>query len=275
MSIRLCVGVYAKNGYEPEQMGLKVYSLEELCVFIREHAYLLDDGFMEEALGAWLSEECELTDLGEELRKACQKRISLKSFVEIILEYARFFSEEEIKAIGNIIVENSHLSLYEKKKARADALVKQGHFGLAGKEYGSLLKMLPENQTILKGEIYQGCGVCLANMFYYELAGEYFLKAHGMTGKIACYQQYLWTKRLSVSEPEYMKFLKEHEEAYEDSVNMEETLEELKTQWEDSHSGRLLKAIHKEKEERGIAAYQKRLEERVEYLKDSYREMIE
>lgn len=275
MSIRLCMGGYAKNGYEPEHMGFKIYSLEELCLFMKENAYLLDDGFRDETLGTWLAEECELPELGEELRKACQKRISLKSFVEIILDYACFFPEEQRKAIGNIIVENSHLSLYEKRKARADALVKKGQFGLAGREYGSLLKMLPQNQNILRGEIYQGCGICLANMFYFELAGEYFLKAHSMTGKIACYQQYLWTKRLSVSEKEYMEFLKEHEEAYEDSVNMEETLEELKQQWEDSHGGMLLKAIHQEKEEGGIAAYQKKLDNRVEYLEDFYREMIE
>ncbi len=275
MSIRLCMGAYAKKGYEPEHMGIKVYSLEELCVFLKEHAYLLDDGFVEEDLGVWLAEECDLAKLGEELKKAAQKKISLKSFVEMILEYACFFSEEVQKEIGNIIVENSHLSLYEKKKARADALVKKGHFGLAGKEYGSLLKMLPPNQTILKGEIYHGCGVCLANMFYFELAGEYFLKAHSMTGKIACYQQYLWTKRLSVTQKEYVEFLKEHEEAYEDSVDMEETLENLKQQWEESYSGRLLKTIGKEKEERKISAYQNKLDKRVEYLKDSYREMIQ
>ena len=34
MRIRLCIGEYAKNGYEPERMGIKVYSIEELCYFI-------------------------------------------------------------------------------------------------------------------------------------------------------------------------------------------------------------------------------------------------
>ena len=88
MSIRLCIGDYAKNGYEPEHMGMKVYSLEELCFFIKENAYLLDDSFVEDGLGSWLAKECGLQELGEELQKAARKKVSIKSFVGIILEYA-------------------------------------------------------------------------------------------------------------------------------------------------------------------------------------------
>ncbi len=274
MSIRLCIGNYAKNGYEPEYMGIKVYSLEELCFFIRENAYLLDRRFVDESLGNWLISECGLQELGEELNKAARKKVSLKSFIGIILEYACFFSKEINSEIENIIVENSSLSIYEKKKARADALVRKGHYGLGGKEYAKLLQMLPDDLTILKGEIYHGCGVCLAKMFYFTLAGEYFLKAHTLTGKIASYQQYLWTKRLSMTETEYVEFLKQHEEAYEDSVEMEEYLEELGSQWERSHTGMLFAGIQKEKETRRVAEYQNKLKDRVDYLKDAYREMI-
>lgn len=274
MSIRLCMGEYASVGYEPEAMGIKVYSLEELVFFIRENAVLLDDGFMDESLEEWLTAECKLQELGEELRKANRKRVNLKSYVAIILEYAGFYSGDINKQIENVIAENSSLSIYEKKKTKGDVLVQKGHYGKAGREYARLLQMLPEDMTILRGEIYQGCGVCLAKMYYFKLAGEYFLKAHTLTGKIACYHQYLWTKRLSMSEKEYVEFLRVHEEAYEDSVEMEEYLEDLSAQWEHSHSGMLLQGIRKEKELRKIAEYQNKLKERVDYLKDAYREIV-
>lgn len=274
MSIRLCIGEYASVGYEPEDMGIKVYSLEELVYFVRENAVLLDSGFMDESLGEWLAVECKLQELGDELRKASRKRVSLKSYVGILLEYAGFYSKEINEQIETIIVENSNLSIYEKKKARGDALVQKGHYGKAGREYAKLLQILPEDMTVLRGEIYHGCGVCLAKMFYFKLAGEYFLKAHTLTGKIASYHQYLWTKRLAMSEGEYVEFLREHEEAYEDSVEMEEYLEQLGVQWEHSHSGMLLQGIQKEKEYRRIAEYQNKLKERVGYLRDAYREMV-
>lgn len=275
MSVRLCIGEYAKNGYEPEQMGIRVYSLEELCFFIRENAYLLDDGFIEVQLGEWLSRECNLSELGEELKKAAYRKISLKAFVGIILEYACFFSKEVNTEIENVIEKNNCLSIYEKRKAKADALLKRGYPGLAGREYGKLLQILPDEQTILKGEIYQGCGICLAKMFYFSKAGEYFLKGHKLTGRIVCYQQYLWTKRLSMTEKEYMEFLQEHKEAYEDSLEMEEVLEGLQEQWEDSRQAMILRNIRLEKEMRNIAQYQKMIEQRVEYMKDAYREMLQ
>ena len=126
MSIRLCMGEYAKTGYEPERMGIKVYCLEELVFFIKENAFLLDDGFMDDSLSEWLTEECKLKELGDELRRASRRRISLKSYISIILEYAGFYPKEVNENIENIIVENSNLSIYEMKKARADALVQKG-----------------------------------------------------------------------------------------------------------------------------------------------------
>ena len=275
MSVRLCIGEYALKGYEPENLGIKVYSLEELCFFIRENACLLDENFMEIGLGDWLSQECKLEELGEELKKAVYRRISLKSFVGIILEYACFFPTEVNSEIENVVEKNSNCSVYEKRKAKADALVKRGCYGMAGREYGRLLQMLPDQQTILRGEIYRGCGVCLAKMFYFAKAGEYFLKAHRLTGKISCYQQYLWTKRLSMTEQEYFEFLKKHEEAYEDSLEIEGLLEEIQEQWQHSRQAADLRNIMEDKEQKNVAIYQQKLENCVEELKTSYQQMLQ
>ena len=60
----------------------------------------------------------------------------------------------------------------------------------------------------------------------------------------------------------------------EDSVDMEEYLEELAVQWKKSYSGLLMAEIQKEKEMCRISEYQNKLKERVDFLKDAYREMI-
>ena len=275
MSVRLCMGEYAKEGYEPEGLGVRIYSLEELCFFIRENAYLLNDGFMDHSLGDWLIQQCRLEELGEEIKKAVYRKIPLKSFISMILEYACFFSREINREIEDIIENNSTSSVYEKRKAKADALLKRGCYAMAGKEYGMLLQILPDQQTILKGEIYRGCGVCLAKMFYFSKAGEYFLKAHRLTGKISCYHQYLWTKRLSLGEEEYLEFLKQHPEAYEDSLEIERLLDGLWIQWQHSGPVERLKNIRKEKEKRNIAKYQQDVEQYVEEMKDAYRGMLQ
>jgi tetratricopeptide (TPR) repeat protein len=215
-----------------------------------------------------------LKELAEEVKKAWQRRISLKAFVGIILSYAGFYPEEVNQEIEQSIGDNSHVSMEEKRKIKADMLLSQKKYAMAGREYARLLASLPEDRQKLRGEIYQSCGICLARMFSYEQAGEYFLQAHRLTGKIACYKQYLWTKRLSMTEEEFIRFLKQHEEAYEDSLEIDRTLEELNRQWSRSNYALLLQSIREEKEKQDIPAYRRKLTERVEYLKDAYREMV-
>lgn len=270
MGIRICLGKYASKGYQPEHMGSVLYSVEELCFFIRENAYLIDESFCKEELGIWLEEECGLKELGEELRRGTRKKISIRNWVGILLDYTGFFEEEEVEEIQRVLSEGSKRTVFEKKKARADALVKKEFYQQALKNYYEILRILPENQRQLEGELYQGCGVCLANLFYYHKAGEAFLKAYHLTGKEESYRQYLWTRRLSVSQGEYLDFLREHREAYEASLEMEEILDQLKETWKESSEGQLLKEIRKKKEEYDVAAYQEMLRERVEYLKDAY-----
>lgn len=274
MSIRLCLGEYAKNGYEPEHMGIIVYSVEELCFFIRENACLLEEGLMNESLTEWLEKECGLLALAEELKKALRKKVSLKAFVDILLEYTGFFSGEEKKEILLSITENSKLTVWEKRKAKADALLARGQVGLAGKEYEKLLEQLAPQEKELRGRIYHGCGVCLARLFYFRAAGEYFLKAYQENGRLDSLRQYLLSLRLSMPEAEYLNFLAQHEEVYEDSLRLEEELEEWRAGWQESRSAGLLEAIRREKTA-DSRAYQQKLEERIEYIKDAYREMVQ
>ena len=125
MSIKLCIGNYAQKGYEPEKMGIYVYSLEELCFFIKENACILDESLIDEAMGEWLEQECGLPVLGEEVKKAVIEKTSLKTFVEMILIFSGFFTSEMNQEIIDTIVKNSSLSMYEKRKAKADMLVRK------------------------------------------------------------------------------------------------------------------------------------------------------
>lgn len=273
MSIRLCFGEYAKNGFEPEYMGITIYSIEELCFFIGENACLLEDDFMSPSLTEWLEKECGLADLAEELKKALRKRISLKAFVDILLDYAGFFSPERKKEILLAIVENSNMTVFEKRKAKADALLAKGQPGLAGREYERLLEQLPGEEEKLRGQIYHGCGVCLARLFYLKKAGEYFLKAYELTGQQDSLKQYLLSVRLSVTEEEYLEFLRKHQEYYEDSVQLEEELEGLRQSWEESNEAGLLAAIREEKK-KDLSGWQEKIIQRIDYLKDAYREAV-
>ena len=274
MALRICLGKYARKGYEPEHMGIKVYSVEELCFFIKENAFFIDETFVNTSLGEWLEKECELKELGEELNRAAKRGSKVVEFISILLDYAGFFCREETEEIKQLLLANSSRSVFQKRKARADVLVNKGSYAAALRIYKDLLSELPEEENKLEGELYHGCGVCLSKLFYFTKAGQEFLRAYEITGQLKSYRQYLWTKRLSMDEKEFLEFLKKHKEAYEDSVEITEILEEYRREWNYSSTGLLAEGIRSKKEEYQITEYQKLLKDRVEYLKDNYLEIV-
>ncbi len=268
MSIRLCIGEYAKKGYEPAGMGCRIYSLEELCHFISENAGLLDETFVSEELIRWLEQECGLDELALELEKAGRKTHSLKNGVDLILGYSGFYPKETRGRILQSVTENNRLTVYERRKARADAFVQKKDYRMAGREYAGLLRQLPPEERRLRGEIYHGCGVCLAGLYYFELAGTYFARAYKLTGQMSSYRQYLWTKRLSMTKEEFRDYLEEHEEAYEESQVLEEELKTLTAGWKDSQYARELEEIRRNDSPEELIR-------RVDELKDEYRLMTD
>ncbi len=266
MSIRLCIGDYAKKGYEPANMGCRIYCLEELCFFIRENAGLLDENFVSEELIRWLDRECGLDELARELEKAGKKNHSLKNDVDLILGYSGFYSGEIRNQILQDLAENNQLSVFERRKARADAFARRKEYRMAGREYGGLLRQLPPQERKLRGEIYHACGVCLAELFYFELAGTYFARAYKLTGQMSSYRQYLWTKRLSMTKEAYGEYLEEHREAYEEAQVLEEERKALIADWKNSDYARDLEELREQEAPELLIR-------RIDELKDEYRLM--
>ena len=53
----LCQGKVAKKPYIMPYTRQKVYSLEELCYYIYNNIYTINEEFFEESLARWLREE--------------------------------------------------------------------------------------------------------------------------------------------------------------------------------------------------------------------------
>ena len=61
----LCIGKRAEIPYCVPVTGMNIYSVEELCYFFAENAFLLDGSIVNRQLVDWLEEQCELTELAE------------------------------------------------------------------------------------------------------------------------------------------------------------------------------------------------------------------
>ena len=139
--VLLCVGEYAEVPYYVESIGLRLYSMEELCYYLTENAFLLDRELINRELVDWIDEQCGCKELGRTLYGFLNTQASVSVFVGTILEYVGYVSKQEIDKIQEYLKANAGLSGMEKKKAHADYLVANARYAQAQKEYKEI-KML-------------------------------------------------------------------------------------------------------------------------------------
>lgn len=270
--VLLCVGKYAVNPFYFEKACVRVYSMEELCYYLHENAFLLETDLVSRKLVKWIDEECELAELANSLYSYVNAAVSVKAFAAAILEYVGFYPKEEIAVVERALRENAGLTNFEKKKARADFLLEKKKYVEAMTSYHDLILQINQEETGFKAKIFHNYAVCLVRMFMFSRAGEYFMKAYELGGNPESYREYLAIRKIQMKETDYIHFLSEHPESYEESLKLEGSFEKAMLQWQNSEQYLKLEDIRKDKRQDG--SYYHQLEELVEIRKDEYREQV-
>ena len=118
------------------------------------------------------------------------------------------------------------------KKIRADMYCKKQRYAKAAAEYEQLLKENGVNNAGFRAKLYHNLGVCAAGMFMYDRASECFEKAFREYPNTESYVQFLTAKKLDSSQTEYLAYLADHPESYEDSLEVENRLMRVEQAWE-------------------------------------------
>jgi tetratricopeptide (TPR) repeat protein len=200
-----CIGEVVKTPYYVLGLGMNVYSIEELCFYLCENAYILDRDIMDVKLCQWLEREVGLRKLGAGLFEQLQKEKDLSEFVTTILRETRYCSEEELEEIEQILVDNASLGFAQKRKARGDSLLRSNKYSLAIEEYQYILQgMQPEENEELYASILHNTGTAYAKLFLFAKAGSYYKMAYDISQNEESYTQYLATLRIAKGQEEYV-----------------------------------------------------------------------
>lgn len=270
--VMLCVGNYAKTPYYMERLQRNVYCIEELCYSFQENAFLLDESIVNKSLAQWLEKECGLPDLAGQLYSQVRAKCSVSTFVAVILEYAAYCTQEDIQNTKVLLQSNANKGDLEKRKSHADFMVQQKRYSIAIKEYAGILDALtPENGHLL-GPVFHNMGTAYAGLFLFDAAAERFLQAFEADGERESGLCYLAAKRFALPEQEYIGFVADKAGAYGPSLEVEQKLEQVMGQWEDSEQGIVWKQLMEEKEE-GRAQYYERALRLAEQMKEAYKRM--
>lgn len=271
-NVILCCGTYARTAYYVMDDCLKLYSIEELCYYLYHNAYLLDDRFVTRELGAWIKDELGLSDLGESVTKLAGKADSLTKLVCELKEQIGYYTDEEWDNLCGDIGRNNKMSVEERRKCRADEFLIDGKYVLAMDEYEFLIRDLSYDQVKMRARIYHNMGICACKMFMFERGAGYFEKAYETYANTESYVSMLSAMKLYMNNKEYLEYLSQHKESYEDSLEVENKLEMLKLDWVNQPAKRFLDGISAKKEQ--SSDFYDGIESLAIEVKEEYREHV-
>ena len=273
--VLLCTGNYAKTPYYFEELGVKVYSIEELCYVLRENAFFLDRSIMNRKLVRWIEVELNLPRLSAALYPLLQKKTDPGTFVGIILQYVHLYENDVIKKTEAIYREGNGLDNFEKQKNRVDYLLKDGRYSAAIREYDKLLGQIPEEDQMLRARVLHNKGVAFCRLFWFNEAAEEFMAAYELTGAEDYLLNYLSAKRMQLPEKEYVAFVTDHPAYFEVSMKLEKKVEILKEEWQQSGQKKETEDLLLKKLTEEVSDYYDQVDQRIRSLQNEYRSNVE
>ncbi|MCQ2541386.1 MAG: hypothetical protein MJ112_03710 [Lachnospiraceae bacterium] len=271
-----CVGRYASTPYTIKKSCIHVYCVEELCYYIRNNAYFMDDDFFDNDLYLWLEEECNLPTLAKNLRAKARIDKRIECTARFLLESVHYCSEEEIVETETLLQTNRNMSGKKKLKLRADYFLSAGKTALAMQTYEDLLVRLDvAKDARLVAAVYHNLGVIYAKMFLFSEAADYFEKAYDLDGDKKHQICLLAAKRMSLSDDGYLKAVSKMEDAFESSNILEGMLEEGLSDMKQSDEYLRLKGMSQLGEQGDQEEYTRSLNQQLTYFKDNYRGQLE
>ena len=282
MRVSVCIGDYAATPYCISDLGINVYSIEELCYCMKENTFLLDPSMANDSMLDWIDSECGLHELSRILNSIRHRKDSFIPFVATLLSYVGLYDEQTIMDVKTTLRDGAGLSSIERKKSQIDYLVKKKRFQAAIKGYENLIEKWesPENgreqlppQECLAG-IWHNKGVALTGLMIYDRAAQCFLKAYEIDARQDYYRDYLAAKRLELTESEYIDFVADNMDGYEATLDLEREMEGLVHEWEEQPEFLRLYTRRELRESGELHRYLEESGEIVTILKESYRNSV-
>ena len=178
-SLILCHEKKAKQSYEITRIHKKIYTIEELCYYISNNLYLIDDTVMNERLCLWLQDELNLPGLAARLRANLGKFSSLEDVLYPVFKEINYLTYDELKALNVKLAKLDQEAPLLRKKRKGDALVANKMYVSAIKVYQQLLKKegLEQIRPGLTMSVWHNLGCAYSYLFQMEKAMECFWEA--------------------------------------------------------------------------------------------------
>lgn len=206
MSLLLCRKEHVRHPYYIENLGVHIFSSQELAYVIYHYPLLVLDGFVGEGLLTFLREELELGFLALKLERFLKSGESTDEALILLLQETGYCTSSEVSKFRHKIEKLRKKHPAELKKVKADELFSMRQYGRAVELYEALLLLNSDGYVDdhFRGRVWNNLGSCYARMFQFKKAFDAYEKAYMRTGHEQLLEQlYVLSKldsRLNVGE---------------------------------------------------------------------------
>ena len=134
----LCSDVKVTNPYPIAELGISLHSGEELCYYIYNYVFLLENDFINEHLLYFIRNELHMPKLEEKIRKWVVDQSDMAQILYMILQDIHYYSEAELQVFKTQLEWIRRANPSERAKKKADYLLQKRKYAAAVQLYDSI-----------------------------------------------------------------------------------------------------------------------------------------
>lgn len=181
MSVIVCRKEPVRHPYYIENLGIHIYSSQELCYVIYHHPLLTLDGFFNQGLLEFIREELDMGFTALKLERWQKSNENPDEMLPLFLQESNYYSTAEISKFRQRIIQLRKLPPAEYAKKKADYLFQYKQYGKAISGYAAILEEAGKSvDDSFRGSIWHNLGTAYARVFQFSKALDAFDKAYGI-----------------------------------------------------------------------------------------------
>ncbi len=201
----LCSGERTTRPYRLPQLGISIYSMEELCYLLYHHVYVIDEDMFSDALFDFIEMELKLPERADKLRQLKSQNADLKTIVTVILCSTDYYTETEIKGLLKTLDKIIGMPAVKRSCIKADNYLKEQQYSKAASEYEHIIhsreatELTPEEY----GDLFHNLAVARVHITGLKEATRLFKEAYERNHREESLIQYLLALLIGNNEEEY------------------------------------------------------------------------
>lgn len=225
----LCTTPRARHPFHIENVGINIYSAEELCYYLSHNVYLIDETVINERLCNWLSEELGMEKTKALMLRSLNQQEGPESFFTPLFQECRYLTTEEVRSLLEKLSALKVESDDERHKMKADYLLRFEMYISAIAEYEKILEKRTNGRLNVQfyAEVMEQTAAAYARLFRFEEAADYLWESYQILHSRKIFEKYLKLLPLFLSEQRYQDRLKELHIQEDDALRFRNETEKI------------------------------------------------